>query len=304
LARNPNLQLKILKELASTTTFGVYLRPTYSEVAKKLGIDEETVRLRVRQAKKDGSILGWQLAINPHVLGREATSVVLEVDDPSKKEQIIKQIKLIDEVVLLMDFYEKPLRVVFYHESDQDMERRLNLMKSICGDKNPVFWRLGYPSNDVKLKRTDWEILRALRRDSMSSNLEIAKEIGVSSRTVKRRLAFMTETSTVYSFVMGDVKRIPGMSYFILVNCANDKKKRLIDEQVAERLENTIFQDTFNKQYSVYVVVFPNMGEADEAYRWIKNMDGAEKTRMFVTREIISVPDWFDKEIDKHLKTE
>jgi DNA-binding Lrp family transcriptional regulator len=302
LARSSNLQLKIMRELASPRRFGSSLRPTYSGIAKKLGIDEETVRVRVRQAQRTGLILGWQLAINPHLLGREATSVLLEVKDPSSKPAMISKIKLIDEVVLIMDFYDRPLRVVFYYENERDKERRLDLIKSICGDENPTAWQVGYAPSNVKLKRTDWQILKALRSDSMQSNAEIAKEVRVSARTVKRRLSLMTETGAIHSFAMGDVKRMPGMAYYFLVDCPNEKKKREVDEQILGRLENAVFVDTANKQFSQYSAVFHNVGEADETYRWIKRLDGAENTRMSLMREIISVSDWFDKEIDSHLE--
>jgi len=302
LTRSGNLQLKILKELSSMSTFGLYLRPTYSDVAKKLGIDEETVRVRVRQAERAGTVIRWQVEINPHVLGREATSVILNVDDPSKKDSIISQIKLIDEVVFIMDFYEKPLRIHFYHENDQDRERKLDLIKSICGDKNPTYWQLGFAPVSAKLKKTDWQIMKALRRDSLLSNLEVAKEIGVSARTVKRRVSFMTEARAIYTHTVGNIKRVPGMAYLFLVDCANERKKREIDEQIRSRLDNAIFEDTFNKQYSIYAAVFHNMGEADEMYRWIKSLEGAEKTRTYVIREMLSIRDWINNEIEKRLK--
>ncbi len=253
------------------------------------------------KTQQSGTIIGWQLMINPHLFGREATSVILDVYDPSSKHTMISQIKLIDEVVMIMDFYEKPLRVVFYHEDDRDRERRLELIKSICGDKNPISWRLGYAPFNAKLKRTDWQILKALRRDSMQSNLEVAQEVGVSARTVKRRLAFMVEARAIHTFALGDVKRMPGTAYFFLIECADEKKKHEIDANVSSRLENAVFADKSNKTYLMYAAVFPNMSEADETYRWIKSLDGAENTRMYVMREIISIPDWLDKETDRRL---
>ena len=303
LTRNDNLPLRILRELASPFhgTIGSYLRPTYSDIAKKLGVDEETVRVRFRQAQKSGSIIGWQIAINPSLLGRKATSVLLEVNDPSTKPTMISQIKLIDEVILIMDFYENPLRVVFNHENDRDMERRLALIRAICGDKSSIAWQVGFAPCYAKLKKTDWEILKVLHEDPMQSNAEIAKELRVSARTVKRRISFMTETKAIYSFARGNVNRMPGMAYFFLLDCANEKKKHEVDEIILARLENAIYVDTRNKQYSTYSAVFRNVSEADEVYRWIKSLDGGEKTRMSMMREIISVPDWFDKEIDKHL---
>lgn len=287
--------------MASPSTSGLHIRPTYSGIAKKLGIDEETVRVRVRQAQRAGTILSWQLEVNPHLLGREASSAMLEVTDPSSKHAMISQIKLVDEVVLIMDFYERPLRVDFYHENDRARERRLGLIKSICGDKNPICWQRAIAPCNAKLKRTDWQILKELRRDSMQSNGEIAKGIGVSARTVKRRLSFMTESMAISSHTMGDVKRVPGMAYLFLLNSPNEKRKREIDEEIQSRLEKAIFVDPRNKQYSLFAAVFRNISEADETYRWIKSLEGAENTRMYVMREIISVNDWLDNEIDKRL---
>jgi len=282
-------------------SFGSYLRPTYSDIARRLGVDEETVRIRVRQARQAGTILGWQLAINPRLLGSEATSVLLQVRNPSLKGSLISQIKLIDGVVLIMDFYDRPLRVVFYHESDRDRERRIELMKSICGDDNPTSWQIGFAPLDVKLKRTDWHIMKELHRDLLQSNSEIAEALRVSARTVKRRISFMTEARVIYSFAIGDVKRQSGMSFFFLLDCPDEKKKSGLDEKIISKLENAVFVDTRNKRYSVYVAIFHNTGEAEEAYGFIKHLEGAERTRMYVMREIISVHDWFDKEIEKHV---
>jgi DNA-binding Lrp family transcriptional regulator len=303
-SKRDNLPLRILREVASPFhgTFGSYLRPTYSDVAKKLGIDEETARIRFRQSQRAGTILGFRLALNPHLLGRNATSVMLEADDPSVKQSMISEIKLIDEVILIMDFYDKPIRVVFCHENDRDRERRLDLIKSICGDRNPISWQMGFAPCNVKLKKTDWQILKVLSKDLMQNNSEIAKELRVSARTVRRRLAFMTESRAVYTFAVGNVMRVPGMAYLFLVNSPNEKKKRDVDEKILSKLESAVFVDTNNKQYSLYAAVFHNMGEATETHRWIKSLDGAENTRMSMIREIISVQDWFDKEIDKHLK--
>jgi DNA-binding Lrp family transcriptional regulator len=302
--RDKSLPLRVLKEVASPfhSAFGSYLRPTYSDVAKKLAIDEETARLRLRQAQRAGTILGWRLAINPHILSRNATSVMLEVKDPSSKQSMISEIKLIDEVILIMDFYDKPLRVIFCHESDRDRERRLDLIESICGDKNPISWQVGFAPCNVSLKKTDWEILKVLRRDLMQSNTAIANELKVSSRTIRRRLAFMKDSRAIYTFAVGNVMKVPGMAYLFLVDSSNERKKRDVDEEIISRLENAVFVDTNNKQYSLYAAVFHNMAEASETHRWIKSLDGAENTRMSMMREIISVPDWFDKEIEKHVK--
>jgi DNA-binding Lrp family transcriptional regulator len=301
LARSDNLQLRILRELSPIRAApSSYLRPTYSDVAKRLGVDEETIRVRVAKAQRAGTILGWRVALNPRLLGREATSVVVEINDSSSKPSIIAQIKLIDEVILVMDFYEKPLRVIFCHENERDKERRLDLIKAVCGDKNPVSWRMGFDSCNAKLKRTDWQILKVLRRDSMQSNAEIGDEVRVSARTVRRRLAFMAQERAIYAFAIGNVSRVPGVIHSFLVKSANGKK-RDVDEKVLSRMENVVFVDNSDNPFSSYAAVYHNMGEADETLRWIKSLEGVEDVKMFIMRELIAVDSWFDKEIDRGL---
>jgi DNA-binding Lrp family transcriptional regulator len=302
LASKTDLKLRILRELASPrTTFASYLRPTYSSVAKKLGVDEETIRLNVRQAQRDGTIVGWFSDINPNILGQETTTVILEVDDASKKDSLIKQIKLIPGALQIVDFYGRPLRIDFYHENDAEKERKMGLIKSICGDKNPIYWQRGFSSINGKLKKTDWQILKALRRDSMQNNAEIAEEVGVSPRTVKRRLTFLVEENVVYVRPVGEIKQFPGHVYFFLLNNINEKKKRELDGIVLSRLGKAVYADTRNKQYSIFSAVFKNMGEADETFRWIKSLDGAEDTKMFLEQQIIHVYHWIDEGINNRL---
>ncbi len=177
-----------------------------------------------------------------------------------------------------MDFYEKTLRVVFYHENDQDGGRRLELIKSICGDKNPTFWQLRFPSNNVKLKKTDWQILKEVRRIFVEQRRNCERDWCVT-RTVKRRLSFMTETSSIYSFAMGNVKRMPGMAYFFLVSSSNEKNKQEIDEQILSRLETAILWTPPTGSTRVYAAVFPNMSEADDTYRWIRRLGWCGETK-------------------------
>jgi DNA-binding Lrp family transcriptional regulator len=299
-----NLQLKILRELASPKTgFGFLLRPTYSSIAKKLGIDEETVRVNVRQAERAGTLVRWYLEVNPYVLGHDATSVFLEVNDPSKKDWMINQIKLIPGVILIVDFYERPLRVEFYHENDQDLERKLGFIESITGDKNPIFWKIVYPSSNARLKKTDWQILKSLQQDSMRSNAEIAKEVGVSARTVKRRLSLLIEEEAVYSQMLGDVKRVPGHVYSVLLNCTSETQKREVDEIVQSILENAVFVDTRSKRYSIFSAVFRNMAEAEEMHRKIKSLRGVDNVVMHMEQQVIQVHDWLGREIDNRVLT-
>jgi DNA-binding Lrp family transcriptional regulator len=57
-------------------------------IAKKLGVDEETVRTRINRLQRSGRFQGWQLILNLHLIGLELASVLLDVDDSATKKTV------------------------------------------------------------------------------------------------------------------------------------------------------------------------------------------------------------------------
>ena len=197
--RLDDLQIRIIKELTSPSSFRWDVRESYARIAEKLGVDEETVRRRVKRARESGFLKGWQLVLNPHLVGRESAGVQIEVDNEQRKNAVISQIEQLDGIVIVIDFHGRGLRVIFYHEGQEDLSEKIRLISSICGRKEIVLWRGGFPPCSLKLKRTDWEIMKALRNNPRRSPSEVAEEVGVSTRTVKRRLTMMTECRAFYT---------------------------------------------------------------------------------------------------------
>ncbi len=97
------LTINIMKEL-SLTPSQWNVKRSYSQVAKKLGIDEETARIRIQSLRESGFLLGWRLIPTAHLIGRESSILVLELEDIEAKDRAISQIGRIDGVVLIQSF--------------------------------------------------------------------------------------------------------------------------------------------------------------------------------------------------------
>ena len=65
--RTVELTVNIMKELSITPSHWNVKR-SYAEVAKKIGIDEETVRIRIQSLKQSGFLLGWRLILNANLI--------------------------------------------------------------------------------------------------------------------------------------------------------------------------------------------------------------------------------------------
>ena len=90
-----DLQFKILRELTSPNWISWDRRQSYASLGRKLGADEEAVRIRLKRLSESGFLHGWQLIINPHLIGLELGSVMLDSFDNSTKakDEIISQLE-------------------------------------------------------------------------------------------------------------------------------------------------------------------------------------------------------------------
>jgi DNA-binding Lrp family transcriptional regulator len=177
-----DLYSRVLREMYSPAWLRKSGRESYAELAKSLGVDDQTVRNTIRRMRESGFLKTWMAFLNPHVLGRECESVLVkaEASSPYSKEKILTQLKLVEGVVAIFSFLGDPgFRVILYYEDTEALERSLRLIYSVCGVSEPSqSWKIPFPPCTVKLKKTDWELLRFLVKDPRKTISEIARGTG------------------------------------------------------------------------------------------------------------------------------
>jgi hypothetical protein len=102
--RLDDLDVKIIKELGSPNSLQWNIRESYSNIAKRVGVDEETVRRRLKRAEERGSLPGWKMMVNPHFLKCEAVGLDLEVGDEEKKDRAIAEVRRVDGVIKILAY--------------------------------------------------------------------------------------------------------------------------------------------------------------------------------------------------------
>jgi DNA-binding Lrp family transcriptional regulator len=301
-----NLYSRILRELYSPAWLRKSGRESYVGLAKKLGIDDQTVRTTVGRMQESGFLKAWSVTLNPHALGMECESVVVSAGDgaSSRKDQVISQLKLVEGVVAIFSFLDDPgLRLVFYYGDVRDLERRTRLVSSICGVSQPsLSWKILFPACKMKLKKTDWQIIRFLLKDSRKNVSQIAEGIGVSTRTVNRRLAVMTEDSSFFINPIVDVKKVDGFMYHFVVSYDDRKDKAAADESLQRSVGGIVFADTTAELHTVVGSICQNISEAREVSGFLRSLDGVKDVTVRVFEDIIPVREWIDHEIEKHLR--
>ena len=103
------LYFRLLRELSGPSMFRRSGFESFEGLAKKLGVDDQTVRSSLKRFQDSGFLRGWSAILNPHVFGMEAESVILRTPKLSSRtnSEIVAQLMLIDGVAIIFKFLEE-----------------------------------------------------------------------------------------------------------------------------------------------------------------------------------------------------
>ncbi len=101
------------------------VKRTYVEIARKLGVDEETVRNRIKYLKEIGFLLGWRLVPNPASFGRTSTFVFLEFENVDSKEEAIPRLTQMEGVAVIASIYGSSLLVTLFDDAERNSSKQM-----------------------------------------------------------------------------------------------------------------------------------------------------------------------------------
>lgn len=275
-------------------------------IAEKVGTTPETVRKRVRRMEEKDIIEGYQVYPSLDQLDLTAAPIVFTVPDPDEKARAYERVGLIDGVLDVTDFHGPRLLVGLAHRSASERDRRIRLLARETGDEAPRTFQApegGEP--DRRFTHLDWRIIQALRGRADRSFSDVAEDVGVSRRTVKRRVDRMTAEESLYVAPLVDPGEIPSLVPFDLFAeleegageaTRNELANRFPERLVAVRAPRLFAED------AVDLVLFAEaMAEVEEMRQEASKVEGVERTLSLITRRSYD-SDWLDERIGERVR--
>jgi DNA-binding Lrp family transcriptional regulator len=273
-------------------------RETNSQLARRLGVSPETIRLTLKRLRKTGSVPEWRLIINPHLIGGFLAIIELDVGEYDRKRIVMSNLAQIDGVINILNFFNKGLRVLFYCDDDGSLERKISLISALCGSlrDDATWWRLPLPACQMKFKRTDWEILLALRKDPLRSSSSLARDVHTSTRTVNRRLSLMTSDHVGWLMPIRQIANSKGLTCSYLVQGEVDD--HLVDELIISASGTIDFSARWRSDLCARTVALHNISKAEELTDSLKRLPGVTRVKMNLPKEFIAVDAWIDGRLE------
>jgi len=299
------LYFQLLREFSGPSMLRRSGFESLTDLSKKLGVDDQTVRKSLKRFQNSGFLKKWSVILNPHVFDMEAESIILETPKLGHrtKSQVLDQLMLIDGVVILFTFLDgSGFRLILLYKDQKDLDRKVRLLSAVCKiSRKPLMWKLVYPTVNMRLKLTDWSLMEMLLQNSHASPSAMAAKIGVSARTVRRRLALLSENQAFFVDPVVDFKQIAGFLYMFIISYSSRKEKNDGDSLLFKSPEPIIFVDTTAEFYTVIAIICQNVSQANRISTWLRHINGAKQVVSQIVEDRILVHDWLEGEIEHRI---
>jgi DNA-binding Lrp family transcriptional regulator len=304
------LDVKILKELVKNNVMpfpSPALRKSFRTIGKDLRVDQGTVRNRIGKFEQSRLINGFYLGVNPSLFGLKIGALFFDVRPESEKENLKRKISTMDKILLLCDYLGPKLSTVFCYSNDEDLKkitrqiiRMANSEEVICQEK-PFL-----PCDELKLTSSDWKIINSLQnadpwKKSFSS---VARETGLSTKTVKNRIQRLVEEGAIYLLVSVNLESLEGFvpaDLNIVYESPEytDKVIDLVREYLGDAL---VFADIKDNQHGYFALAVPSIARIRAIENWMKICKGVRNARVEVLHEILSIRRFYDEQVGQSME--
>lgn len=278
------------------------LRVSFRSLARAVGVDEGTVRHRVKRFYDTGLIREWRPWPNPRIWGEHEAGAWFDVPHSVSREELTERLKLIPGMMIVNLFLGSMMAVVFRYAHEQSLERRVKLIQSISETENLEFGQIPYPECEITMEESDWKLLQSLDRSVRKPYYAIAEELGLSSRTVRRRLKRLIRTHAVFLFSEVKPKALQGATMVSLMVYHSLDRREDLFQRISERLDPDLWHLFFLMPLSpgqtmstVFNLVLPNATRAGEVLRWAQELPGVEAARVDLHEDVILLRESLDK---------
>jgi DNA-binding Lrp family transcriptional regulator len=274
-------------------------------IARKVGADGNTVKARISKMKKNGFIKYFQIYPNYQLLGINGSAYLFELDDVLEKYEIIEKCSLVDGVVEIHNFIGSNICIDFTYQDSRDERRRLDLFCELtrCASPEKFYDRVMPHLGVDNMTNSDWRIIKALRYDAFKPLPKVAKELGLTVKTVRNRFERMVQNNAVIIVPMVNPAAIPDTITYSLLIYPLPSKKESVKQRAMEEFENSCFlvEDSSIHANAMLCLAARTLSETEDSLIRARKIEGMLNAKLLVLKEMKEYTQWIDSAIDRKI---
>jgi DNA-binding Lrp family transcriptional regulator len=274
-------------------------------IGRKLGLDEKTVRARVKKMEVDGFIKYYQvipcLALFQLNLMNTYRFEALNI---ATKHRVIEYLQELPFIVEATDYLGQVLSVSISSNSSEEIDlvaarlaNRFELYEWILGSriiKEPV----------AVADRLDWQIIQKLRYDALSKVKDLSESLSITPRMVEYRIKKLLGSGTLLVRAIINSQKQQGLIFYELEISVDETKQYKVIKQLGETYAEKLWSARTLSGGILLANFFAfTLAEPEEAYINTLKLEGVRSCSLFVFKETIEPrrPNWIDGLIEQKI---
>lgn len=269
------------------------LRP--ARIARLLGTTSDTVTSRLDRMEAAGVVVGYAAVPNLRLLGLESGTYLFRAADEGRKADALAVARKLGGLITTHDYFGSGVCLELSYRNAEDRDARLAAVGDACEAVEVCKFFDGTSPDPVREpSRLDWRILAALREQPLATHVELARSLGVTPRTVRRRIARLDAEGAIQMQPLLDPSRADGLiltELFLHLDDAPAAARRVVsvlrDRHVFAYVPATRSLGEFS------VLVFAHsMMEVDALVRDATSVEGVQAAEPWFFRRFVDESAW------------
>ena len=279
--------------------------PTAASLAKKLGLDAKTVRVRVNRMEESGFIKYYQAAPNLELFGMHVVSLFrFEALNLSTKNVIVKHLHEVPRLVESSDYLGPFLTASLAGASREDARRGADYLSSRYELAISVLGSRTTREQLFHIDHLDWQIIKALRYDAKCSDKDLAESLSVTERIVGYRVSKLLRSGAVRTKAVIDPQRQAGLVFYELELEIDPQRRDFISSWLREKYGDRLWNLSSPRAEVMLASLFCfTIADPEESVIESQKLEGVKQCQLFILKEVIEPkrPNWIDSLIESKL---
>ena len=273
-----DLDVAMLRSLSQNKPVQSYLRKPAKLMAKELGVDEATVRSRLKKWQNSGFLVYMGATVNQALIGQRRCLVRFEVSDMSRKNEVADRLRLVEGIYRVRDYDGAAFTVSIFFDTPAVLDKRIELIRALVHTQGSFRVELnGLPKPHTELDETDLLILGAMAWSARKPHVSVARETGLSAKTVRKRLERMQENQTIGMGLFLDYRRLTGVLLADLLVAHIQGEKEEINRRIQTTLGERMLPQSFSTaEVSGFRLMLTNVSEQRKILDAVSRLNGVK----------------------------
>ena len=215
-------------------------------IGRKLGLDEKTVRVRVKKMEDDGFIKYYQVMPSLALFQLKNTNTYrFEALNIATKRRVIEYIQELPFIVEAIDYLGQVVSVSISGTSSEEIDQvasglasRFELYKWILGSRiirEPV----------SVADRLDWQIIQELRYDALSGVKELSESLSITPRMIEYRIKKLLGSDMLLVRAIISSQKQQGLIFYELEMSVDETKQYEVIKRLSEIYVEKLWSGTY-----------------------------------------------------------